>query len=88
MILLFPLAAMAYTEHSGTTVPIYDGYMNSYTVADRPYLYTATSNYLNEPVISGLRVNMGPMAAAVGPLRALFAVATSRVKTQMSTAPT
>jgi hypothetical protein len=66
MILLFPLAAMAYTEHSGTTVTIYDGYMNSYTVANRSFLFTATSNYLDEPAPSGLRINMGAYGGGGG----------------------
>ena len=62
--------------------------MNSFTAANRSFLFTATSNYLNEPVLSGLRVNMGAYGGGRGPLRALFAVATSRVKTRMSTTPT
>jgi hypothetical protein len=44
---------------SGTTVTVNNGYLNSYTVADRSYLYTGTSNYLNEAAPTGLRINMG-----------------------------
>ena len=42
-----------------TTLTINNGYMNSYTVANRSFLYTATSNYLDEPAPAGLRINMG-----------------------------
>jgi parallel beta-helix repeat protein len=44
---------------TATMVAIKQGYANAYTVADRSYLYTATSNYLDEPAPSGLRIDMG-----------------------------
>jgi hypothetical protein len=42
-----------------TSVTIKYGFANPYKVANRSYLYTATSNYLDEPAPTGLRINMG-----------------------------
>jgi hypothetical protein len=42
-----------------TTIRIANGFANSYAVADGAYVYTATSDFSNEPDPNGLRINMG-----------------------------
>ncbi|MDL1983650.1 MAG: hypothetical protein LWX54_05585 [Deltaproteobacteria bacterium] len=42
-----------------TTIGIANGFANSYAVADGAYVYTATSDFSNEPDPNGLRINMG-----------------------------
>ena len=42
-----------------TTIRIANGFANSYAVANGAYVYTATSDFSNEPDPNGLRINMG-----------------------------
>ena len=44
---------------TGDTVTINNGFTNSYTVSNRSFLYTASSDYLNESAPTGFRINMG-----------------------------
>jgi hypothetical protein len=42
-----------------TTIRIANGFANSYAVADGAYVYTATSDFSNQPNPNGLRINIG-----------------------------
>ena len=44
---------------TATTVTVLNGFWYSYTVANRSYLYTATSDFTDEPTPNGRRINMG-----------------------------
>jgi parallel beta-helix repeat protein len=43
----------------GETVTVSNGFLNSYSVANRSYLFTATSDFTGEPAPNGRRINMG-----------------------------
>jgi hypothetical protein len=43
----------------GDTVTVSNGFLNSYSVANRSYLFTATSDFADEPTPNGRRINMG-----------------------------
>jgi hypothetical protein len=44
---------------SAFTVTVLNGFFNSYAVADRSYMFTATSDFTSEPAPNGRRINMG-----------------------------
>jgi hypothetical protein len=49
-----------------STIRIANGFANSYAGADGAYVYTATSDFSNEPDPNGLRINMGAYGDTTG----------------------
>jgi hypothetical protein len=54
------------TGVSGGAITVANGFLNPYRVTDRSLLYTATSDYSNEPAPNGLRVDMGAHGGGEG----------------------
>ena len=44
---------------STDTITVSNGFLKSYAVANRPYLYTYKSDFTDEPPPNGMRINMG-----------------------------